>query len=65
VAISIGAAVGLLSRNIKIIGEDYDKLYKESYGARVLVGLVVDKGETYAGISINFKLICFFEICFN
>ena len=45
----MGAAVGLLSRNIKIIGEDYDKLYKQSHGARVLVGLVVNQGETYAG----------------
>jgi hypothetical protein len=46
--ISMGAAVGLLSHNIKIIGEDYDKLYTESYGARVLVGLVKG-GKTHTG----------------
>lgn len=54
--ISVGAAVGLLSHNIKIIGQDYDNLYKESYGARVLVGLVVDKGQTYAGMFHLHKL---------
>uniref|UniRef100_H2Y4C5 G8 domain-containing protein n=1 Tax=Ciona savignyi TaxID=51511 RepID=H2Y4C5_CIOSA len=35
---SIAADVGLLSRNIKIIGQDYNNLYKESFGVRVLVG---------------------------
>ncbi|KAL4228989.1 Fibrocystin-L [Mactra antiquata] len=48
-AINVGAGVGLLTRNIKIIGEDYTDLYKESFGARVLVGLVVSEGRTYTG----------------
>nr|XP_026692211.1 fibrocystin-L-like isoform X4 [Ciona intestinalis] len=34
----LNAEVGLLSRNIKIIGQDYNNLYKESFGARLLVG---------------------------
>ncbi|CAK8682961.1 unnamed protein product [Clavelina lepadiformis] len=34
------AEVGLLSRNIKIIGQWYEDIDKEAYGARVLVGTV-------------------------
>ncbi|MBN3294524.1 PKHL1 protein, partial [Polypterus senegalus] len=34
---TLAADVGLLSRNIKIISEDYPGWYQESYGARVLV----------------------------
>lgn len=33
----IGAGVGLLSRNIKIIGGEYANQYSEMYGARVIV----------------------------
>jgi len=47
--ISVSAAVGLLTHNIKIIGEDYNKLYKQSFGARVIVGLVTSQGQTYTG----------------
>ncbi|XP_028646739.2 fibrocystin-L-like [Erpetoichthys calabaricus] len=36
---TLAADVGLLSRNIKIISEDYTGWYQESYGARVLVNL--------------------------
>ena len=48
--ISVGAAVGLLSRNIKVIGEDYDDMYEESFGARVLVGLIVSPDRVYTGV---------------
>ncbi|TSK31508.1 Fibrocystin-L [Bagarius yarrelli] len=41
--------VGLLSRNIKIIGEGYPDLYKESFGARVLVGSFSTGGLNYRG----------------
>ncbi|XP_053468790.1 PKHD1 like 1, tandem duplicate 1 [Ictalurus furcatus] len=41
--------VGLLSRNIKIIGGDYPDLYTESFGARVLVGSVSVGGIDYTG----------------
>lgn len=47
--IDVSAAVGLLSHNIRIVGEDYSKLYKESFGARVLIGLVTSRGQTYTG----------------
>ena len=35
----IKAEVGLLSRNIRIIGADYSDMFSESFGARVIVGL--------------------------
>ncbi|KAK2836335.1 hypothetical protein Q7C36_014204 [Tachysurus vachellii] len=41
--------VGLLSRNIKIIGGDYPELYNESFGARVLVGSFSSGGFNYKG----------------
>ena len=34
----MAAEVGLLSRNIRIIGSEYNKLFIDSFGARVLVG---------------------------
>ncbi|XP_076825620.1 fibrocystin-L-like isoform X2 [Clavelina lepadiformis] len=39
------AEVGLLSRNIKIIGQWYEDIDKEAYGARVLVGTVRTEDE--------------------
>lgn len=45
--------VGLLSRNIKIIGGDYPNLYTESYGARVLVGSFSAGGIDYRGIQLE------------
>ncbi|KPP78019.1 fibrocystin-L-like, partial [Scleropages formosus] len=41
---TLAGDVGLLSRNIKIIGEDYPDWYKESFGARVLVGSSIYRG---------------------
>ncbi|KAF5901267.1 fibrocystin-L isoform X1, partial [Clarias magur] len=41
--------VGLLSRNIKIIGGEYPDLYTESFGARVLVGSFSAGGINYKG----------------
>ncbi|KAL7883851.1 hypothetical protein SRHO_G00015090 [Serrasalmus rhombeus] len=41
--------VGLLSRNIKIIGQDYPNLFTESFGARVLVGTFSRGGIDYRG----------------
>uniref|UniRef100_G3NDK3 PKHD1 like 1 n=1 Tax=Gasterosteus aculeatus aculeatus TaxID=481459 RepID=G3NDK3_GASAC len=35
---TLAADVGLLTRNIKIIGEEYPEMISESFGARVLVG---------------------------
>ncbi|XP_072530724.1 PKHD1 like 1, tandem duplicate 1 [Salminus brasiliensis] len=41
--------VGLLSRNIKIIGQDYPELFTQSFGARVLVGAFSVEGINYRG----------------
>ncbi|XP_033758164.1 fibrocystin-L-like [Pecten maximus] len=48
---SIAAEIGDLTRNIKIISEDYDDLIKESFGARVLVATWEEKdsGEVWQG----------------
>ncbi|XP_078542272.1 fibrocystin-L-like [Lissotriton helveticus] len=46
---TLAADVGLLSRNIKIIGEDYPGWYKESFGARVLVSRFTASGRVYRG----------------
>ena len=35
----IKAEVGLLSRNIRIIGADYSDMFSESFGARVIIGM--------------------------
>ncbi|XP_022097673.1 fibrocystin-L-like isoform X1 [Acanthaster planci] len=45
----LAAEVGLLTRNIKIEGNDYDLLFDESYGARVLVGRFFQDGVQYKG----------------
>ncbi|KAM4688908.1 fibrocystin-L [Discoglossus pictus] len=46
---TLAADVGLLSRNIKIIGQDYSGWYKESFGARVLVSSFTVNGIDYQG----------------
>ncbi|KAA0710211.1 Fibrocystin-L Polycystic kidney and hepatic disease 1-like protein 1 [Triplophysa tibetana] len=45
----LGGNVGLLSRNIKIIGQEYPEMKTQSYGARVLVGTFTERGITYRG----------------
>ena len=45
----MAAEVGLLTRNIKIIGEDYAQLQNEAFGARVLVGSYTEDGSTFTG----------------
>ena len=43
----IKAEVGLLSRNIRIIGADYNDMFSESFGARIIIGLqteIADSG---------------------
>ncbi|XP_066278772.1 fibrocystin-L-like [Branchiostoma lanceolatum] len=47
--ITMAAEVALLSRNVKIIGEDYDELFGESFGARVIVGTFFQDGDQYLG----------------
>ena len=41
--------MGLLTRNIKVIGQDYSQLFEESFGARVLVGAYSWEGIDYKG----------------
>uniref|UniRef100_A0A8B9H868 Polycystic kidney and hepatic disease 1 (autosomal recessive)-like 1 n=1 Tax=Astyanax mexicanus TaxID=7994 RepID=A0A8B9H868_ASTMX len=45
----LAGEVGLLSRNIKIIGQDYPQLFSQSFGGRVLVGTFSHAGATYRG----------------
>ncbi|XP_040210574.1 fibrocystin-L-like [Rana temporaria] len=46
---TLAADVALLTRNIKIIGEDYPGWSSESFGARVLVGKFSVNGMVYKG----------------
>ena len=46
---TLSADVGLLTRNIKVIGQDYPQLFEESFGARVLVGAYSWEGIDYKG----------------
>ncbi|XP_053322520.1 fibrocystin-L [Spea bombifrons] len=46
---TLAADVALLSRNIKIIGQDYPGWYKESFGARVLVSSFFANNKEYKG----------------
>ncbi|XP_045915057.1 PKHD1 like 1, tandem duplicate 1 [Micropterus dolomieu] len=45
---TLAANVALLTRNIKIIGQEYPEMMQESFGARLLVG-------TYSWAGINYK----------
>lgn len=49
VSYTLAADVGLLTRNIKIVGQEYPDMMKESYGARLLVGTYSWKGIDYKG----------------
>ncbi|XP_054620387.1 fibrocystin-L-like isoform X2 [Dunckerocampus dactyliophorus] len=46
---TLAADVGLLSRNIKIIGQEYGGMMEESFGARLLVGTFFVDGISYKG----------------
>ncbi|XP_019323389.2 fibrocystin-L isoform X1 [Panthera pardus] len=46
---TLAADVGILSRNIKIFGEDYPGWFKESFGARVLVSSFTENMMTFKG----------------
>ncbi|XP_044933989.1 fibrocystin-L [Mustela putorius furo] len=46
---TLAADVGILSRNIKILGEDYPGWFKESFGARVLVSSFTQNMMTFKG----------------
>ena len=46
---TLAADVALLTRNIKIIGEEYPQMMEESFGARLLVGAYSWAGIDYKG----------------
>jgi hypothetical protein len=46
---NISAEVGLLSRNIRIIGQSYPEIGEEQFGARVLVSKFTQEGTEYRG----------------
>ena len=46
---SMAAEVGLLTRNVRVIGGAYDRQMTESYGARILVGSAADADHVYNG----------------
>lgn len=47
---SVSAEVGLLTRNVKIIGGDYDDLQTQSFGGRILVGDYYDGHQQWTGM---------------
>lgn len=49
--------VALLTRNIKIIGQEYPEMDTQSYGARVLVGAFFSGGIDFRGINF-IKISC-------
>lgn len=47
---TLAASVALLTRNIKIIGQEYPEMMQESFGARLLVGTYSWAGIDYKGV---------------
>ena len=54
---TLAAEVGLLTRNVKIIGESYAKQEQELFGARVIVGKMAD-GDKEAIGNHDLILVC-------
>lgn len=56
---TIAAEVGLLSHNIKVIGESYPEQQKEAFGARILVGTYSYEGDIFLGLFLEmFYYLC-------
>ena len=54
---TMAAEVGLLTRNIRVIGNDYNKLFEQSFGTRVIIGTVPGDTGDFVGKNISsFKL---------
>ena len=47
--INMSGEVGLLTKNVRIIGNDYEEITEEQFGARVLVGEFEQDGTVYTG----------------
>ena len=54
---TIAAEVGLLSHNIKVIGESYPEQQKQAFGARILVGTYSYEGDTFLGLFLFVPLM--------
>lgn len=64
---TLAADVALLSRNIKISGEEYPQMVEETFGARLLVGTyslagIVYKGNCYSSNVQNRFAIIYFTV---
>jgi len=46
---TMAAEVGLLTRNVKIIGEEYGNMDKQSFGGRILVSDFFDGAQQWTG----------------
>ena len=47
--VTMAAEVGLLTRNVKIIGEEYPEQINQAFGARVIVGQFSQVGKLFTG----------------
>ena len=56
---TMAAEVGLLSRNIRIIGADYPKLEQQAFGVRVLVGTFADDDAVHTGMLSRFYTVIY------
>ena len=59
---SMAAEVGLLTRNVKIVGEDTLQMYAEAFGARVLVGTYSYEDFVFTGMKKVYIFLRFCEI---
>jgi len=53
--ISLASEVGLLTRNVKVIGGGYDGIHEQSFGGRIFVGEHFDGFQQWTG-TLQFKL---------
>ncbi|KAL5019598.1 hypothetical protein ScPMuIL_002490 [Solemya velum] len=47
--VTMAAEVGVLTRNIKVMGKDYDDMFRQSFGARIVVGISSHDGKPAIG----------------
>jgi len=47
--VQLSGEVGLLSKNVRIVGNDYPDIDEEQFGGRVIVGTFMQDGITYTG----------------
>ena len=57
---TMAAEVGLLTRNICVIGNDYNKLFEQSFGTRVIIGTVPGDTGDFVGKNISSFILKFY-----